>query len=124
MHNDNILWREQIVFRLSLLVFLWCILVPDAVCTPAPGDIVIPRSESAGFGVEFTPAAIFPHWIHRVRYRCDACHDSLFKMKLGETEISKALMRENKSCAVCHNGEVAFEVGLDTCNRCHRPLEE
>lgn len=110
------------IFRFTLTMLLWALLVP--IGFTVPGDLVIPRKESAEMGVEFTPASIFPHWVHRARYRCDACHDALFKMKLGETEISKALMREKRSCAVCHNGEVAFEVGINTCNRCHRTVAE
>ena len=122
MHSDNTLQRRNIIYRFNLTLLLWTLLVPVAIS--APGDLVIPRKESADMSVELTPASIFPHWLHRVRYRCDACHDALFEMKLGATEISKALMKEKQSCAVCHNGEVAFEVALNTCNRCHRTAEE
>ena len=67
-----------------------------------------------------TAESIFPHWIHRINYRCDACHDRLFKMELGATEITMAEMRKGGSCATCHNGEAAFPVDLQTCNRCHQ----
>lgn len=122
MHSETTRRHWNSVFRFALLLLLWGMLTP--VTFSAPGDLVIPRKEGADMSVEVTPASTFPHWLHRVRYRCDACHDTLFKMKLGATEISKALMKEKQSCAVCHNGEVAFEVGLNTCNRCHRTVEE
>lgn len=86
----------------------------------APGDLVIPRSEGS-MSVESQPASVFPHWVHRVRYRCDACHDGLFRMELGATEISMKLMKEGSSCGTCHDGKSAFGVGFDTCQRCHVP---
>lgn len=85
----------------------------------APGDLILPRKDGGEIDISMTPQSIFPHWIHRARYRCDACHDALFEMKLGATEISMELMDKNESCAVCHNGEIAFAVGLNSCNRCH-----
>lgn len=65
------------------------------------------------------PPSIFPHWIHRINYRCDACHNKLFEMKTGTTPINKDLMKEGKVCAVCHNGKQAFDDGFENCNRCH-----
>ena len=124
MHSKNTIRNRKLVIELASTLLLWAMLLPLAFSAPAPGDLVIPRSESTTISVDFTPEAIFPHWIHRARYRCDACHDDLFKMKLGDTEISKALMKQKLSCAVCHNGEVAFEVGMNTCHRCHRAPEE
>lgn len=87
----------------------------------APGDdLVLPRAEDS-MSVESQPASIFPHWVHRVRYRCDACHDRLFRMELGATEINMKLMKEGGSCGTCHDGKRAFGVGFDTCQRCHVP---
>ncbi|MBE9549516.1 MAG: hypothetical protein IMF09_08945 [Proteobacteria bacterium] len=124
MHRANTGWQESKIAGFTITLFICLLLVPVAIAAPAPGDLVIPRVEGAEMGVDITPASIFPHWVHRARYRCDACHDDLFKMKLGETEISKALMKQELSCAVCHNGKVAFDIGLNTCNRCHRTPEE
>lgn len=84
----------------------------------APGDILFERedqSEAASF-----PPSVFPHWRHRIQYRCDACHDSLFKMKLGETLITMDLMGEGKVCGACHDGKLAFGHDFGTCSRCHR----
>lgn len=70
---------------------------------------------------DMMPEAFFPHWIHRLRYRCDACHDSLFEMKLGASVITKQLMKERKSCGACHNEDLesAFPVSFENCDRCH-----
>jgi len=45
---------------------------------------------------------IYPHWFHRIRFRCKVCHQELgFEMRVG----------------LCHNGEVAW--GVDRCDLCH-----
>ena len=101
---------------------MFCALLLAPVALSAPGDMIIPRKEG-GMSVQSLPASTFPHWVHRVRYRCDACHSELFEMKLGATEINMAMMAQGESCAVCHNGELAFKADFQSCNRCHRPAE-
>lgn len=104
------------IFWLILAIFLSAALVPVAIS--APGDLIIPR-KGEDLDTKYTPESIFPHWIHRIRYRCDACHDSLFKMELGATEITMDMMEKGESCSVCHNGAGAFDINFQTCNRCH-----
>jgi c(7)-type cytochrome triheme protein len=115
-------WKQRAKISCLYMTALLSVLLSTTVLA-APGDMVIPRSgddQSAGS----MPASIFPHWVHRVRYRCDACHTDIFEMQLGATEISMELMREGKSCAICHDGTRAFKVGFDSCNRCHIATEE
>jgi len=81
------------------------------------GDVVFKRKGAA----EGVAPAYFPHWIHRIRYRCYACHDGLFKMKSGENEVTMEAMAQGKFCGACHNGTTAWGTGFDTCNRCHVP---
>lgn len=85
----------------------------------APGDLVLSRDAAAG---GLAPA-IFPHWLHRVRYRCDSCHSKLFEMQLGASEISMELIAKGKSCGACHNGRQAFAVSFQSCVRCHVAAE-
>ncbi|MBL3528415.1 MAG: hypothetical protein JMN27_12670 [gamma proteobacterium endosymbiont of Lamellibrachia anaximandri] len=85
----------------------------------APGDIQYERKGGDAEELKTFPPSIFPHWIHRINYRCDACHNKLFEMKTGTTPINKDLMKEGKVCAVCHNGKQAFDDGFENCNRCH-----
>lgn len=76
------------------------------------GDILYSRTTGAG-----TPApAYFPHWVHRIKYKCYACHDALFPMQRGANP-TMAAMAKGASCGACHNGKTAF--GVDTCQRCH-----
>ena len=79
------------------------------------GDIVFSREGgSGGF-----PTAYFPHWVHRIQFKCYVCHDAIFTMKRGANEITMAAMAEGKACGTCHNGGIAWRIGADTCNRCH-----
>jgi len=82
------------------------------------GDITIPRVENESLGT--LPLAVFPHWIHRTRYKCFVCHDTLFQMQAGADQITMDAMEEGKFCAVCHDGKTAFGIGFDTCEKCHR----
>ncbi len=85
----------------------------------APGDIQFERQAGEGKEAAFPPA-IFQHWLHRVRYRCDACHDSLFEMKRGATPVTMELIAEGEACGACHNGIRAFDDSFQNCSRCHR----
>lgn len=79
------------------------------------GDVVFKRSGGPGNN----PLAVFPHWAHRVRYKCYACHPAPFRMAAGANPVSMELIQQGKSCGVCHNGKKAWGVTFDTCNRCH-----
>lgn len=61
---------------------------------------------------------IFPHWFHRIRFRCKVCHFELgFKMRAGANAVTMEEMIDGKFCGMCHNGEVAWT--LDHCDLCH-----
>jgi len=99
--------------RLALGVFLSCLVAASALAVE--GDMVFKRQE----GAAGTPPATFPHWFHRIRYKCYACHPGVFEMKAGANAITMDAIREGKFCGACHNGKIAWEVSFDTCNRCH-----
>ena len=69
-------------------------------------------------GKDIAPAH-FPHWFHRIRFKCSSCHESIFKMEAGANPITMTAMRRGEFCANCHNGTVAWEIGFTTCVRCH-----
>jgi c(7)-type cytochrome triheme protein len=130
-------WSKLRTMRELIKTLNFCLLfslISLSAITPvkaAPDEMVIPRKGGAGTGgievtTSFTPASVFPHWIHRLRFRCDACHDSLFEMKLGASDISMGLMKEGKSCGICHSEKtnIAFPVSFETCDRCHREPSE
>jgi c(7)-type cytochrome triheme protein len=90
------------------------------VAAAAPGDTVFER-EGGAVGI---PAAVFPHWVHRVQYRCDACHPRLFEMRKGAAAITMQKIDQGEYCGECHNGSTAFKTEFQTCARCHVPPPE
>jgi len=79
------------------------------------GEIHFPREASK----QQMPAAMFPHWFHRIRFKCTACHPAIFRMKRGSNPISMTGIMGGEWCGRCHNGRIAWLPGLQTCNRCH-----
>ncbi len=82
----------------------------------ADGDVVFQRQEGKE---QSTPPAVFPHWSHRIRYSCYACHPAIFEMKAAATATTMDDIMAGKSCGVCHNGKTAWAVSFETCTRCH-----
>ena len=113
--STTMAWTRWLAALLLVATVAW------PVCEAAEyGDI--PFTRKAQEGMDDVPPAVFPHWIHRMQYKCGACHDAPFKMKAGanSTDVpTMDLIQEGKSCGICHNGKVAFESNFDTCLRCH-----
>jgi c(7)-type cytochrome triheme protein len=78
------------------------------------GDVVINNySDEAGMR-----PVIFPHWFHRIRFRCKVCHADLgFKFKAGGNEINMLKIIDGEYCGACHNGDIAWSV--ENCDLCH-----
>lgn len=95
----------------------------DTGAAQAPGDLVWDTPGAGAAGAGFDPS-FFPHWLHRIRYRCSVCHPALFEMKLGASEITMDKINKGQACGVCHNGQIAFAVDFASCNRCHLPRTE
>lgn len=77
-------------------------------------DVVINRNaEKAGMR-----PVVFPHWFHRIRFRCKVCHAELgFKMRAGSNLITMADIIDGRFCGACHNGEIAWSP--ENCDLCH-----
>lgn len=89
----------------------------------ALGDLVFERRGGDEGSSSILPA-IFPHWVHRVRFRCYVCHPRPFEMELGANEITMQKIQKGEFCGACHNGRIAFNVDFQSCSRCHREPEE
>ena len=78
------------------------------------GDVVLnQRSEAEG-----VRPVVFPHWFHRVRFRCAVCHGELqFKMRVGANDIQMKDIADGRFCGACHNGQVAWSP--ERCDLCH-----
>jgi c(7)-type cytochrome triheme protein len=78
------------------------------------GDVVLNRRSEAQ-GVR---PVVFPHWFHRVRFRCSVCHGELgFKMRAGANDVTMKDIMEGQFCGACHNGQVAWST--ERCDLCH-----
>ena len=78
------------------------------------GDVVINEfSDDAGMR-----PVVFPHWFHRVRFRCKVCHGDLgFAFKAGANEINMVKIIDGQYCGACHDGDVAWSI--ENCELCH-----
>ncbi len=78
------------------------------------GDVVLNRfAEKEGMR-----PVVFPHWFHRIRFRCKVCHFELgFKMRAGSNEVKMNDIIEGRFCGMCHDGQLAWSV--ENCDLCH-----
>ncbi|MFQ5618236.1 MAG: c(7)-type cytochrome triheme domain-containing protein [Rhodospirillales bacterium] len=78
------------------------------------GDVVINEySDNAGMR-----PVVFPHWFHRIRFRCKVCHTDLgFKFKAGGNNINMLKIFDGEFCGACHNSRIAW--GVENCILCH-----
>ena len=78
------------------------------------GDVIINNySDSSGMR-----PVVFPHWFHRIRFRCKVCHSDLgFEFKAGGNDINMLKIFDGEYCGACHNGEIAW--GVENCILCH-----
>ncbi|HET9579622.1 MAG TPA: c(7)-type cytochrome triheme domain-containing protein [Usitatibacter sp.] len=78
------------------------------------GDVVINNYADAA-GVR---PVVFPHWFHRVRFRCKVCHSDLgFKFQAGGNQINMVKIIDGQYCGACHNGNIAWSI--ENCDLCH-----
>ena len=82
------------------------------------GDLVLNENAET----EGMPPVVFPHWFHRIRFRCKVCHADLgFKFQAGGSGINMLKIIDGQYCGACHNGEIAWSV--ENCNLCHSGKE-
>jgi c(7)-type cytochrome triheme protein len=102
---------------LCLVFALLAALLPLRHVGAEVGDIVFARKTP---GTEDIPPAIFPHFLHRMQFKCHVCHDEIIVMKAGANPITMDAIQEGKFCGVCHDGKTAFQSTFEACARCHR----
>jgi c(7)-type cytochrome triheme protein len=104
----------RLAWLLALAALAWALGGLLAPARAEYGDVVINNySDAAGMR-----PVVFPHWFHRIRYRCKVCHADLgFKFKAGGNEINMVKVIDGQFCGACHNGDIAWSV--ENCNMCH-----
>lgn len=76
---------------------------------------------ATGVNTTSLPKARFPHWVHRIRYRCKTCHMEIFEPEAGSNAITMVDIANGEACGQCHDGATAFAPQMDNCERCHVP---
>jgi c(7)-type cytochrome triheme protein len=94
------------------------LLIGLALAAPPPwaeyADVVIDKRSTQ----EGVRPVIFPHWFHRIRFRCKVCHHELgFVMRAGANDVLMSDIIDGKFCGTCHNERIAW--GADRCDLCH-----
>ena len=81
------------------------------------GDVLMNEfSDDAGMR-----PVVFPHWFHRIRFRCKVCHGDLgFQFKAGGNGINMLKIIDGEYCGACHDGNVAWSI--ENCDLCHSGL--
>ena len=97
-----------------VIAFVLLVLTKPTMVGAEYGDVLINNySDAAGMR-----PVVFPHWFHRIRFRCKVCHADLgFKMEAGGNQINMLKIIDGEYCGACHNGEVAWAV--ENCDICH-----
>ena len=97
-----------------LLILIGTLLLAGQPARAEYGDLVLNENAEK----EGMPPVIFPHWFHRIRFRCKVCHADLgFQFKAGGSGINMLKIIDGQYCGACHNGEIAWSV--ENCNICH-----
>jgi c(7)-type cytochrome triheme protein len=106
-------WRAVVVVRVYVVVGVLAGLRSEPAHAEY-GDIVINNySDAAGMR-----PPVFPHWFHRIRFRCKVCHGDLgFQFKAGGNDITMLKIFDGQFCGACHNGQIAWSV--ENCTLCH-----
>ena len=105
-------WNANKSIIALVAVLLATIAIPPA--TAEYADVILNRRAEK----EGVRPVIFPHWFHRIRFRCKVCHHELgFEMRAGANDMTMDDIIDGKFCGMCHNGEVAWSV--ENCDLCH-----
>ena len=104
--------KFKLIVSAPALLVLAALLAPPAAAEF--GDVVINNhSDKAGMR-----PVVFPHWFHRIRFRCKVCHADLgFKFQAGGNDINMLKIIDGEFCGACHDGELAWSV--ENCDLCH-----
>lgn len=105
--------------KFVLLIFMFMVLSPTSYSEY--GDVVLDRYKETMAEVGLSPV-VFPHWTHRIQFKCKACHESIFPMQKGASDITMSAIIDGEFCGNCHNGKIAWDALY--CDRCHSlPVE-
>ena len=106
---------HRVASLVTTAILLMCIASP-ASSAREYGDIYM-DSKRESMQKAKVKAVVFPHWFHRIRFKCKVCHEQIFVMQKGANDVSMKQIMDGKACGTCHNGLIAWEPLL--CDKCH-----
>lgn len=106
--------KKNLTGKLGVVVFVF--LMSYSTSYSEYGDVVLDRYKDTMAEVGLSPV-VFPHWTHRIQFKCKACHESIFSMKKGASDITMSAIIDGEFCGNCHNGKIAWDPLY--CDRCH-----
>ena len=85
-----------------LILLLACIGIAVGLVAAKPshaeyGDIVL-NSKSESMQKAGVDPVVFPHWFHRIRFKCKVCHEDIFILKKGANDINMAAIMSGEFC--------------------------
>ena len=104
------------IMTLTTFVFLLIVGANPAAIAREYGDIYMDAKRESMQKAD-VKAVVFPHWFHRIRFKCKVCHEEIFVMKKNANDISMRKIMDGKACGTCHNGLIAWEPLY--CDKCH-----
>ncbi|OGQ47060.1 MAG: hypothetical protein A2W63_00560 [Deltaproteobacteria bacterium RIFCSPLOWO2_02_44_9] len=105
---------KRVIFFVSLLLI--AVLAGAEIGYTEYGDIVLGRKMESMEKASVKPV-MFPHWFHRIRFKCKVCHEDIFILQRGANDINMNAIMNGEFCGKCHNGLIAWEPLY--CERCH-----
>lgn len=111
---DSRLWKRKFVHSICVALVICFSMFNNMPANAEYADVVLNKhAEKAG-----VRPVIFPHWFHRIRFRCKVCHSELgFKMRAGSNDVLMTDIIDGKFCGMCHNDRIAW--GPANCDLCH-----
>ncbi len=107
--------------KIFVILLVTCLAISGALLTSRTvnaewGDVVL-NSKSESMKKAGVKPVVFPHWFHRIRFKCKVCHEDIFILKKGANDINMEKIISGKYCGKCHNGLIAWAPLY--CDRCH-----
>lgn len=118
MRGPSVFRSRWLLLLLAPPVLAAALLVPRPPSYAEYGDIIMNREAEKSE----MPPVVFPHWFHRIRFKCKVCHPDVFVMRAGANEVSMLKIIQGEFCGKCHNGRVAWAPLY--CDRCHSGKSE
>jgi len=102
---------------LLLSILAGALLLPLSSSVSAEWGDIIMNSKAEAMREAEVNDVLFPHWFHRIRFKCKVCHEDFFILKAGANDVDMSNIANGQYCGNCHNGEVAWPPLY--CERCH-----